>query len=551
MARLFDGPEAGNPGSLQCDPGLGESVIIDLERADTSAALDAQVCVVGAGAVGLALATALAERDVDVVVLESGGTGLEHRSQALQEGRSVGHPFAAIEEGRYRVLGGTTIYWGGGVVPFDGFVTGERPWLGHLAWPIETTVLQRYFLETYRRLGLRQVELDDAQVWRALGAEIPDMGPGLDIVLTRLVKTRNFSRLFRRSLHSEQGPRVLLHANAVSVEFSSNDNVVRAIHARSLDGRQVMVRARQFVLANGSLEMVRLLKHPLAGGSFPPWARSEWLGSPFIDHLDCTAGEVKVLDHKRFHQLFDNIYLGGHKYYPRIRLAPELQRSERLVDVVAQFLYRTRFTEHLEYLKTFLRSIREGSMEVPWREVPEHAASVLSTSVPLARRYFRDRRSFKPMDAEVSLEFNCEQLPYARSRIELGNETDPLGMRRLRVDWQIDGRELKSMRFFGQFLKHELEVRGLASITLDPRLEDEDPAFRTAIHDGIHQMGVARIGLTPDQGFVDADLKVFGTHNLYLAGAAVFPSTGYANPTFTAIALALRLSDHLSDLSRE
>jgi choline dehydrogenase-like flavoprotein len=46
---------------------------------------------------------------------------------------------------------------------------------------------------------------------------------------------------------------------------------------------------------------------------------------------------------------------------------------------------------------------------------------------------------------------------------------------------------------------------------------------------------------TPADGVVDRDLKVFGTRNLYVAGAAVYPTTGFANPTFTAIALGLRL----------
>jgi choline dehydrogenase-like flavoprotein len=38
---------------------------------------------------------------------------------------------------------------------------------------------------------------------------------------------------------------------------------------------------------------------------------------------------------------------------------------------------------------------------------------------------------------------------------------------------------------------------------------------------------------------------VHGVANLYVAGSSVFPTSGYANPTFTIVALALRLADHL------
>jgi choline dehydrogenase-like flavoprotein len=46
-------------------------------------------------------------------------------------------------------------------------------------------------------------------------------------------------------------------------------------------------------------------------------------------------------------------------------------------------------------------------------------------------------------------------------------------------------------------------------------------------------------------GVVDADGRVHGTDNLYVTGASVFPTAGFANPTLTIVALALRLADHL------
>ena len=59
-------------------------------------------------------------------------------------------------------------------------------------------------------------------------------------------------------------------------------------------------------------------------------------------------------------------------------------------------------------------------------------------------------------------------------------------------------------------------------------------------------MGMARMAKSASEGVVDRDLKVFGVRNLYVAGAAVYPTTGFANPTFTAIALGLRLVDAIS-----
>jgi choline dehydrogenase-like flavoprotein len=49
----------------------------------------------------------------------------------------------------------------------------------------------------------------------------------------------------------------------------------------------------------------------------------------------------------------------------------------------------------------------------------------------------------------------------------------------------------------------------------------------------------------PQWGVVDPDCRVHGTTNLYIAGPSVFPTSGYANPVLTIMALAIRLADHL------
>jgi choline dehydrogenase-like flavoprotein len=80
-------------------------------------------------------------------------------------------------------------------------------------------------------------------------------------------------------------------------------------------------------------------------------------------------------------------------------------------------------------------------------------------------------------------------------------------------------------------------------------LEDDDRWSRNLSWFG-HHMGTTRMSDSPGGGVVDTDCKVFGTANLYVASSSVFPTCGYANPTLTIAALAIRLADHLKMLAK-
>ena len=65
------------------------------------------------------------------------------------------------------------------------------------------------------------------------------------------------------------------------------------------------------------------------------------------------------------------------------------------------------------------------------------------------------------------------------------------------------------------------------------------------IEGGKHHMGTTRMHPDPKRGVVDQNSRVHGADNLFVTGSSVFPTAGYANPTLTIVALALRLADHL------
>jgi choline dehydrogenase-like flavoprotein len=137
-----------------------------------------------------------------------------------------------------------------------------------------------------------------------------------------------------------------------------------------------------------------------------------------------------------------------------------------------------------------------------------------------------------------------EQGPNPDSRVTLAEDEDALGVPRARLDWRLGEADLHTIVRAHTHLAAELGRAGVGRVYL-PDLET-DRSWAGAIVGGNHHMGTTRMHGDPRRGVVDPDCRVHGISNLYVAGSSVFPTSGYANPTLTLVALALRLADHLT-----
>ncbi len=141
------------------------------------------------------------------------------------------------------------------------------------------------------------------------------------------------------------------------------------------------------------------------------------------------------------------------------------------------------------------------------------------------------------------LDVNVEQFPDPASRVTLSNKRDALGQNRLDVDWLPGGREKRTVRRALELVADEVGRLGLGRVHISS-MPDGD-RWPAVLRGSRHHMGTTRMSDNPRTGVVDATCRVHGVANLYIAGSSVFASSGYANPTLTIVALALRLSDEL------
>jgi choline dehydrogenase-like flavoprotein len=167
--------------------------------------------------------------------------------------------------------------------------------------------------------------------------------------------------------------------------------------------------------------------------------------------------------------------------------------------------------------------------------------------LPLVVRYVRDHRVLIPGSARISLGVQAEQIPLRRSRITVdASQRDRFGIGKVCLEWAVDGREVEAVRDFAVRTRDALAAAKLAEVEIEPAVMNLEPELLRSFWDTNHPAGGCRMGASEKDGVVDRDLKVFGTTNLHIVGASVYPTSSSANVTLTALAFAARLGDHLA-----
>ncbi|MDE2466853.1 MAG: GMC family oxidoreductase, partial [Alphaproteobacteria bacterium] len=117
-----------------------------------------------------------------------------------------------------------------------------------------------------------------------------------------------------------------------------------------------------------------------------------------------------------------------------------------------------------------------------------------------------------------------------------------LGMPRLKLNMTISDADFASYQRTLEELGRQLLAARTGMLRLDRTTRAE---WLSGLAWGNHHMGTTRMHVDPRQGVADANGKVHGIANLFLAGSGLFPTYGASNPTMNLVALTLRLADHL------
>jgi choline dehydrogenase-like flavoprotein len=339
---------------------------------------------------------------------------------------------------------------------------------------------------------------------------------------------------------------VYLSANVVELEGGGTGPVSTA-RVRTLTGSEFRVDARAFVLAAGGIENPRLLLASQAARPAGLGNEHDLVGRHFMEHLHVRLG--CFVPERGDTNL--NLYIEGRRSVRRPLGALTVGRAERhaqrLFGFSAAFFPPTRrsIPQVLRY---------QARLRHPWGL---HAASIargggLGFGLRVMDKAVRDAREtgalswhgvpVGPGRRVYEIMGRGEQTPLRDSRVILSRDRDRLGMPVAMLDWRVNPCDLASITTSLRVIGGALRDAGIGRIHLP---QDPDALWADRITGSWHHMGTTRMDVNPRFGVVDRDGRVHSVPNVYIAGSSVFPTGGYANPTLTLLALALRLADHL------
>lgn len=518
------------------------------------------ICIVGAGAVGILMADRLRLSGKKIVVIDSGIENHQEQDKHFWERRyhdpiaeTFDHAsFADTSWGkqrpdfflksRTRGFGGSTNCWGGWIRPLDSHDFSR--------WPVNIEPdLKKWYPTVLEYLGLDKdswSRFDDPEWWiknRKVGETIGVFdarhlrAAGLRTAIIQQqgdLSTIGFIEQFSDLFKDDGSDLLTLVKNATATElntrssdrknkFASSNGMSKytsgpltcryALNAFTAGEELIKVNAKQYVLAMGGLEIPRFLLNCIPESVGLNELKDKGLGRYYMSHPK--------------YQIAAKCFVPG-KHQP----PPEVRRF---------------YTESVKLVERPTVGIQ---------------AFVVPTPAFMRRKSINNFRNAISFGLEndgqipVDIEIDIEQEANADSMISADpdpNNKDIFGNPQLKLDWRFTEKDARTLNESLNSVRTLLGGYGLIGSTWNDSFSrwdytrTEHPPYVgwNEPYTSDHHIGTCRMGKN-DEGVVDRDLKVTGFDNLWICSTAIYPTGGWANATFVLLSLALRLASNLA-----
>ena len=497
--------------------------------------IKSKVCVVGSGPAGSFIAVKLAEKGINVLLLDEGSDS-ESKLHLSFIDRTHVEKETIINFGLSKQVGGTSNLWSGRISPLEkNDFNSQSKYLN--GWPINFSDLEEY----YKKASIFfNINYDD--MW---GSKLK-FENYIPYKFNKTFKEEfeykkfiwnepifNCKKQLESFLKNNNNLRLIKRAKVINIVKYPTSSKIRNLKVVLNNSYNFIVEADYFVLANGGLEIPRLLLNSISSNQIGIGNENDMVGRCLMTHPKANVGQLILKRNFSINNpLTDNFHKSGQilrfgigsktithlNHY--IQLDPYLGINLKQYFNIRNYSAKeSRFYEDRLSFKYFLKDIGISLLN--------YRAKIDSKICKYAYKY--KIRGF------------LDQIPYKENRLFLSDSKDRYGLNKICICWSLTNYDKNSFINFINKFKSIISKEKLG--ILKTNLNDIERWPICGIHS--HFIGTTRMGTNPKDSVVDTNLKVHEISNLYISGPSVFPTGGYANPFLTIAAISLRLADHL------
>lgn len=502
------------------------------------------VCIIGGGAAGITIAQEFANSKQKICLLESGGLYFDKDIYELTtlDVNKAGHEYPD-KGSRLRYLGGTTNHWGGHCVPIRPSVFKTRDWIPYSGWPFGIEEMHPYYERAHKIIGIGPYDYAPKPVASKLGYKLfPFDSKKVVSTLSRYHRQR-FGERYKSELDNADNITVMLYATVTTFNLNNDKNAVSDVLVETLTGNKFSVKAKVFILATGGIENARLLL--LNNKDLPAGLgnQNDLVGRFFTEHIWYNNGYIVPVD-----QNPDNVdlYMKEIPYEDNYSVRCHVRLTESKIRELQIPEYRVELhTRHEKIILPSVNSARSIKNKIMSFDLDEISAKDIYNVIKDPVSVINKLRGVDYKPLVYGFSNYTEQIPNPNSRVTLSPEKDALNQNRAALNWQLSDLDKKGILFSQQLIAQEVGRAGIGRMKI--LIPDEEKTILEGSIGGYHHMGTTRMHNDPKHGVVDANCRIHGLANIYIAGSSVFPCCGAVNPTLTITALAVRLADHLKN----
>lgn len=520
----------------------------DGRQIESGSRLEYDVCIIGGGPAGITLAHALKDSGKRVAIIESGDRYYDEDIQSLYNGINVNPVFPDPSISRVRALGGASNHWGGSCNEFDEIDFSHRSWINNSGWPITKAELQPYYgrAKTYCEIPN---ESFSAEYWASkTDLKLFPSNQNVRSSMSFRSPPTNFGEVWANQFESSQLISVFLFSNAHIVDFDEKKQKIRSLEVKSWGGSSFHIDADIFVLAMGGIENARMLLHWNNQNENRLGNQHGLVGRYFMDHPTVKSAFLLPTVGQHSFDFYRPLKYGKSQFFGFLQFSDQALRQNEITNMKLAMIPADHYFLSEAIISAHSISHSAKQLKLP-RYLFRHMRNIFADFDMLleaASRSYRGEHLFDYSDDFAGYFFDAmmEQEPNPDSRITLSqSRTDRLGVPEVEIDWRLTSadkdRVWKAMdvlaNYFGETAIGRLRTRRHQPVHV----------WELQMGFGSHHMGTTRMAGSERSGVVDADMKVFGTDNVFMAGSSVFPTSSHVPPTLTIVALSLRLAERL------